>query len=89
MRNNPINVLIISVAVAVVMLGGASVYSAWVSSENHHAACNRSGHVIDAVENVIAVLLAPQPGRTYTAAQFRQAQAFEAQSSAILDKARC
>lgn len=86
---NPINALIISVAIAIFLIGGSSVYSAWVSASNHHSACNRSDGVLDATEQVIALLLTPQPGQTYTAAQFDRVTRFEKQSSAILDAKRC
>lgn len=78
-----------AMVVSILLLATAAAYSAWVSSENHHASCTRVGLLADEFENVIALALTPAKGKTYTPTQVAAVTEFENRSSALLDQARC
>lgn len=89
MSNRLVVALLVVLGVGILFIGFSSTYSAWVSSRNHHSGCIRVNNLADAVQGIVVTFLAPQPGQTYTAAQVKKVTAVEAQSAAILDKARC
>lgn len=87
--NRLITVLILALVFSVVLLGGASAYSAWTASQNHHASCARVDLLADEFQAVIVVALTPPKDKPFNAAQAAAAGAFEAEAGTLLDRARC
>jgi hypothetical protein len=81
--------LVIAVVIAVVALSAATVYSSYVAASNHHNSCNARAASADALDSLIAFVLAPKPGTSQSAEQIVQTEKFQQSADAIVDKQRC
>lgn len=89
MRRDDHPAVLLALVFAVLVLGFASTYSAWVSSTNHHASCARSDVILDTLHDVILLAFTPAPGQKVTAAQERQIGSFELAAFQRIDQSRC
>ena len=87
--SNPVNLLIVAVTVAILSLSAASFYSAYIAHANHQNNCTSRNLIAQSIEDVIQSALAPQPGQTVTAKQFKSRQAFQVAADMRLDHIRC
>jgi hypothetical protein len=86
---NPVNFLIVAVTLAILALSTATIYSAYVAHANHSNNCTSRNLTAQSIEDVISAALAPPPGQTLTATQFKAAQSFQASADARIDQIRC
>lgn len=81
--------VISAVCVSILVLAVASVYSAWVASNNHHNSCARTDLILDTFHDVIILALMPAPGQTFDAQKVAAIATFESKAFTRIDQARC
>lgn len=81
--------VLLALVFAVLVLGFASTYSAWVASTNHHNSCARADVILDTLHDVILLAFTPQKGQKITSAQEQQIGSFELAAFERIDQAKC
>ena len=87
--SNPVNLLIIAVTVAILALSASAFYSAYTAHSNHQNNCTSRALIAQSIEDTISAALAPAPGQTISAKEFKNRQEFQVTADTRLDHIRC